>query len=306
MKMVQKIEVHGIAIKPGISKNMIKYTAEECKNFAETLKGRPFLKDHAGYVDATIGLVTDSQIGNGNKCLYSGWIKEDGTGLLEKIEDNRIKEVSIGAFAKQIVLDEEESDKIGEDVFLAVGLEAMELSLTPVPAVKGTSLKQTLKNIELKRTGEKIKVLPVLESINDFSENNKEVEKMSEEEVKKEEEMTEEEMTEEQEETKDEAKEETEETSEEKVKKTTSEANVKVNVDTSKVDEAIKKYERLAELKEKFAKEEAKKVENTKGKVTKTEENIETKEKDSGFVVENSEYGNGVSLWKYPNPDGTY
>lgn len=132
----EKIKVSGVAIREGISRNHVKYTAKELKKFAPTLSGRPILKDHEGMTDNTIGLVERGDfLNDGQLVTYEGWIKEDGTNLIEKIKDGRIKEVSIGAIAGKVVMENEDDDFI-----VVKDLEAMELSTTPVPGVKGTSL----------------------------------------------------------------------------------------------------------------------------------------------------------------------
>ena len=162
--MSQKVQVQGIAVRPGISKNGILYNEEELRNFTPTLINKPILKDHRGEVDNTVGLVEATGESMG-VVTYSGWVKEDGTNLIEKINDGRIKEVSIGAFVKQLVKENDDDEHM-----TAVGLEGMELSLTPTPAVTGTSVTQTLKTMEAHKIDKKIKVLPICESVNDFTE----------------------------------------------------------------------------------------------------------------------------------------
>lgn len=156
--IMNKVNVGGVAIVPGISKNGVLYTVEVLNEFAPTLNGRPILKDHRSETDNTIGLVTSSGSNGAGVVSYNGWIKEDGTKILEKIGDGRIKEVSIGAFAETVLYDEE------LEVYIVEGLEAMELSTTPTPAVKGTSLRQTLEDINIKKTNENHKVRPCFES----------------------------------------------------------------------------------------------------------------------------------------------
>lgn len=161
----EQINVHGIAIRPGISKNRINYTAEELNLFAPTLKNKPILKDHESRTDNTIGLVEKSESNGKGVVDYEGWIKEDGSGILERIHDRRIKEVSIGAFVEKLVKENDDDDFV-----TAIGIKAMELSTTPTPGVKGTSLQQSLESIEKKKAGEKVTVLPILEDCNTFKE----------------------------------------------------------------------------------------------------------------------------------------
>jgi len=305
----QQIAVQGVAIRPGISKNGINYTAEELVSFAPSLTDKPILKDHRGEVDNTVGLVVKSGSNGTGVVNFSGWVKEDGTKLLAKIADKRIKEVSIGAFVNRLVRENDDDEHL-----TAIGIEAMELSLTPVPAVTGTSLTQALEMIEKKKTNEKIKVLPIYENVESFTtlrtvEETKE-EKMSEDEPKKEEtpvapveEPKKEETPKPEAETKPAA-----ESKEVKVEQT---AKVNIDVDTSKLNEAIEKTEKLLSLKkqlsesDKVIKEEKKPT--TKGKVEKSADKTAAKESVSTeLVVEKCEYGTGASLWRHPNADGSY
>ena len=129
-----KLYISGIAVKEGISKNNRKYVAKELDKFAKTLKKRPIMKDHSGTTDSVIGKVTEaSSIDNGKIVIYKGWVK--GEDIIEKIKDGRISEVSIGAFSRRIVRDKED-----ENVMIPIDMEAMELSVTPIPGVNGTSV----------------------------------------------------------------------------------------------------------------------------------------------------------------------
>ena len=134
--MNKKIKISGIAVKEGISRNKRKYISEELEKFAPTLVGRPILKDHEGITDNVIGKIAESRFNKVDKSVtYTGWVKEDGTGLLEKIKDGRISEVSIGAIAGKMVKENKE-----DDILIPINMEALELSTTPVPGNKGTSL----------------------------------------------------------------------------------------------------------------------------------------------------------------------
>lgn len=133
-----KVNIEGIAIVEGISRNNIMYRGVELNKFAPTLIGRPILKDHANETDKTIGKVTyaESFMENGKtKVKYKGWVKEDGTGIIDKINDERIKEVSIGATVGKLVKESEDSP-----YNIAKDMTALELSTTPCPGVVGTSL----------------------------------------------------------------------------------------------------------------------------------------------------------------------
>jgi hypothetical protein len=189
--MSKKILVNGIAIVEGTSRNGITYTSEELHKFAPTLQGRPILKDHQALTDKTIGLVEKSDsIENGKKVGYSGWVKEDGTGVVEKIKDGRVKEVSIGAIAGKLIKENEDDEAI-----YAKDLVALELSLTPTPGVVGTSLqseeeytdesiKEIISNYEKDNTQNSIEnKVEVIEPKTESLELNKRGEEMVEEKV---------------------------------------------------------------------------------------------------------------------------
>lgn len=132
----KKINIEGIAIVEGLSRNNVMYNSKELHNFAPSMKGRPILKDHNNSTDNVIGKITHSEsVDNGKKVRYKGWIKEDGTGITEKIADGRISEVSIGAVAKRMIKESKDSEYC-----IAEGLSCLELSTTPVPGVVGTSV----------------------------------------------------------------------------------------------------------------------------------------------------------------------
>lgn len=136
----KKVNVNGVAIRAGISRNKIFYEKDELAKFAPTLKDRPILKDHEAKTDNTIGLVTDTFFNAiDNSISYMGWVKEDGSGITERIEDRRIKEVSIGAIVGRLV---KESDD--DDYMIAKDMVGLELSTTPTPGVVGTSINQSL------------------------------------------------------------------------------------------------------------------------------------------------------------------
>lgn len=132
----KKINIRGIAVSEGTSRNKRKYLASELEKFAPSMMGKPILKDHEGYTDNVIGKVTESVYDASTKSVrYAGWIKEDGSGIVEKMKDGRISEVSIGAIAGKIV-----KEKKDDEVIIPVDLEALELSTTPVPGNRGTSV----------------------------------------------------------------------------------------------------------------------------------------------------------------------
>ena len=80
--ITEKIRVCGTAIKPGVSRNGIRYLPEELKNFGPTMTSRPILKDHNASVDSTVGVVEMGNCNNEGIVKFDGWINEDGTLLL--------------------------------------------------------------------------------------------------------------------------------------------------------------------------------------------------------------------------------
>jgi len=134
--MNKKLTISGIAVKEGISRNKRKYIAKELEKFTPSMIDRPILKDHEGVTDNVIGKITEAIYDENTKSVkYSGWIKEDGTGIIDKIKDGRIKEVSIGALAGKVVKENKD-----DDIIIPTDMEALELSTTPVPGNKGTSI----------------------------------------------------------------------------------------------------------------------------------------------------------------------
>jgi len=163
--ITEKISVGGIAVRPGISLNGINYTVEELNKFGPTMKNKPILKDHRSETDNTIGLIEDAESNGKGVISWAGWIKEDGSGISEKLNDGRVKEVSIGAFVEKLVRENDD-----DEYMTAIGIHSMELSTTPTPAVKGTSIKQTLESIKNKKTDSNIEVSPIFEDVDKFKE----------------------------------------------------------------------------------------------------------------------------------------
>lgn len=124
----EKIKVKGTAIVEGVSRNKIRYTEEALKDGSASLEGVTILKDHEATTDNSVGKVTRQSFDNKSQ-FFEGWVEEDGTNLLAKIKDQRLK-VSVGAVVEKLVREEEDSD-----VLTAKGIRYMELSLTPTPGV---------------------------------------------------------------------------------------------------------------------------------------------------------------------------
>ena len=128
-----KMKVGGTAIVVGTSRNKIYYSDEELKKGSKTLAGVTILKDHEAKTDNSVGKVEKQKYAEKVQS-FEGFVEEDGTNLLSKIKDGRLK-VSVGAMVERLV--ESESDDM---VYEAEGIHYMELSLTPTPGVPGTSI----------------------------------------------------------------------------------------------------------------------------------------------------------------------
>jgi len=129
-----KMPITFVAVREGVSKNKVKYTAKELKKTAHELEGRPILKDHEAKCDNVIGTITNSYFSEEDKAvLGKGLIMDEK--IKEMINDGRLKEVSIGAIADQMVKESED-----DDIDEARGIHYQELSIVPVPGVSGTEI----------------------------------------------------------------------------------------------------------------------------------------------------------------------
>ena len=139
LKPEEDFIIQGVAINETITRNNVKYTAEELNLSAETLNDKPILKDHRNEIDAIVGRTTNSKFDSKKKAvMFEGIIRDKK--IQEMINDGRIKNVSIGAKVKDLVKEE----KDGTEYVVAKGLEFLELSLVPVPGDAGASLAQAL------------------------------------------------------------------------------------------------------------------------------------------------------------------
>lgn len=175
---MDKINVKGVAIKAGVSRNGIMYSAEELEKFAKTLIGVSIQKDHSDSVDSSIGKVTEARFDKmSESVLYSGWIKDDGTGITEKVKDRRVQHVSIGALVGKLVKEEESSS-----VMIAQNIIGVELSTVIIPGVIGTSIQQSLtKHKEAKSEKEKLAIPAISENVMDITIEGKKVDEMMKE-----------------------------------------------------------------------------------------------------------------------------
>jgi len=122
----KKLITKGTAISETITRNGIKYTAEELSKSAKTLENKPILKDHKNEIDSIVGKVVNSPF-NTTKVEFSAEIFNPT--IVQMLEDGLINNVSIGAKVSDLI-----EEKIGDSVVRkAIGLEFLELSLVAVP-----------------------------------------------------------------------------------------------------------------------------------------------------------------------------
>lgn len=183
MEIGEKIKVKGVAIVAGVSRNGIKYSKKELEEGSNSLQGVTIIKDHEALTDNSVGKV-EKQSMDGNRQLFEGWVEEDGTNLLSKVKDKRVK-VSVGAVVNKLVKEDEDSD-----ILTAKGIRYMELSLTPTPGVPDASIEadegvecEVTESIDLRQLKSKLteaEIDTIIESIDMKSLENMEENKMAE------------------------------------------------------------------------------------------------------------------------------
>src|SRR3990167_3084448 len=118
--------IRGVAINETTTQNGHKYIAEELQKASSHLIGKKLLVDHRNEVDAIKGVITNSSWNAKEKRIeFEGSVKDKV--MREMIRDGRLSDVSIGAFARDLVKEEDGS-------MVAKGLEIVELSFVAVPA----------------------------------------------------------------------------------------------------------------------------------------------------------------------------
>lgn len=122
--------IRGVAINETVTRNGVRYTAEELRTGAPSLRNKPILKDHNNSVDSIVGRTTNNiTFDEMNKRVpFEGKIMDPT--MKDKIRKGLVTSVSIGARVRDLI--EEEYD--GEKVITAKGIEFLELSLVGVPA----------------------------------------------------------------------------------------------------------------------------------------------------------------------------
>ncbi len=139
--MSLRLNVKGIAVRSGLSKNGHRFLPEELAKAAERSKDKtyPLIKDHEATTDNTFGRIKFGAPMVDEKgdtvITHSGFAVEDGSNITMKISEGIINEVSIGAYAEQMVKESEDSNEL-----IPIGIHFAELSTTPTPAVDGTAI----------------------------------------------------------------------------------------------------------------------------------------------------------------------
>lgn len=128
--------IKGVAISETTTHNNHKYIAEELQKAAPSLMGKPLLVDHDNRVESIKGRITNSLWNGAAKCIEFE-AKVMDTKIKEMVRDGRINNVSIGAFAQDLV-------KEDSGTLIAKGINIAELSLVAVPADENASFGMAL------------------------------------------------------------------------------------------------------------------------------------------------------------------
>jgi len=144
----KKTYIIGNAIEVGISRNKVKYTADELASAARTLIGKPLLLNHGDNdVRNIVGKIIDATFEN-NGVPFRAELDPNEHTIISKVKGGFINSVSIGADYKDIY---EDNDGIKHPK----GLEFLELSLVPVPGVPNATISQVIEErYELKKLEE--------------------------------------------------------------------------------------------------------------------------------------------------------
>lgn len=129
---VDVMEIKGIAVAVGISRNGIVYEAEELKKAAKTLENKPLLLDHEAKIDNIVGKVVKAEFDGMDEVVrFVAEVMDDD--IREMIKDGRITDVSIGALVKEM----KEND---DGNLVAKGIEFVELSLVSIPGIASAKI----------------------------------------------------------------------------------------------------------------------------------------------------------------------
>jgi len=140
--------IRGVAISETTTHNNHRYIAEELSKAAPGLMGKPLLVDHDNRVESIKGKVTSSFFDDIKKNIqFEAKIMDKD--IKDMIKDGRISNVSIGAFAEDLVKEED------SDSFIAKGIKIVELSLVAIPADENATFATAMaKNFQLKESME--------------------------------------------------------------------------------------------------------------------------------------------------------
>lgn len=142
--------IKGIAINETTTHNNHKYIAEELEKAAPGLINKPLLKDHENTIDSIVGRVKDAGFDATNKNIqFEAKINNtpQGKHVQELIKAGDLNTVSIGAFAEDLVQEED------GDAIIARGINIVELSVVAVPADNGATFASAMaSNFELKES----------------------------------------------------------------------------------------------------------------------------------------------------------
>lgn len=127
--------ISGVALEEVVSRNGIRYVAEELEHAAETLNGKPMITDHRAEVRNIVGVVREGKYSATEKNIGFRAVVHDPL-MREMISDGRIRSVSIGASVDELV---EESSDAGL-VRRAKGIMIDELSFVVVAGVPAAQI----------------------------------------------------------------------------------------------------------------------------------------------------------------------
>lgn len=280
--------IRGTAINETTTHNNHKYIAEELQKAASGLMGKPLLVDHENSVESIKGRVTDSMFDVDSKSIKFE-AKVMDKKIREMIKDGRINSVSIGAFAEDLVKDED------SDSFIAKGIKFAELSLVAVPGDENANFGMAFaNNYDLKEKMEKSESNSIIERGYEDMEQENSL-KVMETETKK---LTEENT------------------------KLQEQVDVFMKVERSKLEEEYKKLCTEKNLKEKDVSKVSnetinlliEQLQEIEVKVEKVEEKVKLKAEVSekkevpigmeNLVFENSNLTNGNAFWVMPDSKG--
>lgn len=137
--------IRGVAINETTTHNGHKYVASELQKASNHLIGKKLFVDHDTKVENIKGIIKNSWWNpNPPRIEFEGVVKDKS--LKEMIKDGRVTDVSIGAYAKDLVKEDDGS-------YVAKDLEIVELSFVGVPAdAKANFAMAMASNIQLKES----------------------------------------------------------------------------------------------------------------------------------------------------------